>query len=46
MINKRRIKMVQEELYNGGGLPQMGDQKKNARRDTVASQSVRIFNFD
>ena len=35
MINKRRIKMVQEELYNVRDLPRRGD-RKNSRRDIVA----------
>ena len=35
MINKCKIKMVQEELYNVRDLPQREDQKKS-RRDTVA----------
>ena len=35
MINKCRIKMVQEELYNVRDLPQRGD-RKNSRRDIVA----------
>ena len=35
MINKCRIKMVQEKLYNVRDLPRRGDWK-NSRRDTVA----------
>ena len=35
MINKCRIKMVQEELYNVRDLPRRGDER-NSRRDTIA----------
>ena len=35
MINKCRIKMVQEELYKVRDLPRRRD-RKNSRRDTVA----------
>ena len=45
MINKCKIKMVQEELYNVRDLPRRGDEKYS-RRDTVALPSVMIFNSD
>ena len=45
MINKYKIKMVQEELYNVRDLPRRGDEK-NSRRDTVALQFVMILNSD
>ena len=35
MINKCKIKMIQEELYNVRDLPRRGDWK-NSKRDTVA----------
>ena len=35
MINKCRIKMVQEELYKVRDLPRRRD-RKNSRRDTIA----------
>ena len=45
MINKCKIKMIQEELYNVKDLSRRGNEK-NSRRDTVALQSVMILNFD
>ena len=45
MINKCRIKMVQEELYNVRDLPRRRE-RKNSRKDIVALQSVRILNSD
>ena len=45
MINKCRIKMVQEELYNVRDLPRRRE-RKNSRKDIVALQSIRILNFD
>ena len=35
MINKCKIKMIQEELYNVKDLSRRGNEK-NSRRDTVA----------
>ena len=43
IINKCRIKMDQEELYNVRELPQRRHEK-NSRKDTVALQSVMILN--
>ena len=45
MINKCKIKMIQEELYNVKDLSRRGNEK-NSRRDTVALQSVMILNFN
>ena len=45
MINKCRIKMVLEELYNVRDLPRRRE-RKNSRKGIVALQSIRILNSD
>ena len=45
MINKCRIKMVQEKLYNVRDLPRRRE-RKNSRKDIVALQSIRILNSE